>query len=289
MGSHRSEHVKRHISKYFSACIWLVTTHYYYLLFHNHSDVNFVVGTYILVLGVFACFQSERALLTYATYTLFLSGVLCYLVADLRKTVFLPGLITIFTFSYIAIRQRLKLMTQTRQSSTKIVELFTQVQKGQKDRILFEATREALKIRDDFISIASHELKTPLTSLKLQNEIARRKFSRGPLPAEQTMLLISQVDRQVDRLTRLVEDMIEISRFSSGKFKIVRETFNLSALIADCILSLSQMLQEAGCKLNFEGHQEILISADRFRIEQVLINLLTNAAKYGQSKPIVVR
>jgi PAS domain S-box-containing protein len=152
--------------------------------------------------------------------------------------------------------------------------------------------KEAIRVRDDFLSIASHELKTPLTSLKLQSQIFRHKLQKGstsPPTLESFLKLVNSTERQVERLTRLVEDMLDIARIRSGKMNVERTRVDLSALAQEVIERFQLQARAAGSPIHFEGRDPVAGTWDGYRIEQVLTNLLSNALKYGEGKPIEVR
>ena len=160
-------------------------------------------------------------------------------------------------------------------------------------KIVEEELRRTVKARDEFLSIASHELKTPLTSLKLQCQLHNRLIKRNSSEAyasERVDDLVNQTERQVIRLTRLVDDMLDVSRIRTGKMVIVRKSFNLCDLILDMLKSLNDQFLSSGYEapiLETECNP-IEVVWDRMRIEQVLSNLLTNAIRYGNKKPIRV-
>lgn len=145
---------------------------------------------------------------------------------------------------------------------------------------------EALKRRDEFLSIASHELKTPLTSLKLQTHLAIKKMEikKGEVSGADLMKLVAAADKSTNRLTRLVEDMLDISRIENGKLSLDVEEFDLSELINDLVRHHSVYHQQIFYRFT-ETH---IINADRFRIEQVLTNLIQNAIKYGKESKIEI-
>lgn len=150
---------------------------------------------------------------------------------------------------------------------------------------------EALRARDDFLSIASHELKTPLSSLKLQLQLAKRNRDRGDVTVyspEKVNRLIDQTERQTSRLIRLVDDMLDISRIRTGKLTIQREKFCLCTVVSDVLERLDANLREAGNQVILTCPGAIVGYWDRFRVEQVLTNLLTNAMKYGNRKPVTI-
>ena len=151
---------------------------------------------------------------------------------------------------------------------------------------------QAVLIRDEFMSIASHELKTPLTSLKLQSQLRMRGLRRGKISAFNLEWLTKMFDndeKQIEQITRLIDDMLDISRISSGKLSMNFEQFDLCELARDLIERRSEQFVAAGCPVEIECCQSAVGSWDRFRIEQVLMNILTNAMLYGPDKPIFVQ
>ena len=161
-------------------------------------------------------------------------------------------------------------------------------------RRLIKELAASVRQRDDFMSIASHELKTPLTSLKLQTQLNERALERGDqriLTAEGIRKLVQNTHKQVDRLSRLVEDMLDISRINTGKLSIASEAMNLTELTAELIERFQPQLAEAGCTVVTDLELEVAGNWDRYRVEQVINNLLSNAVKYstGGQLQIVVK
>ena len=149
-----------------------------------------------------------------------------------------------------------------------------------------EETNEALRLREEFISLASHELKTPLTSLKLQTQIAIRKIQATENNVLNTTKILETFDYQVKRLTRMVEDMLDISRIKSGKLELERTTVDLTVLVENLVNRFKEQFEEKGIHINFNSTEDVKGNWDGFRIEQVILNLLTNAVKYGEGMPI---
>lgn len=156
------------------------------------------------------------------------------------------------------------------------------------DRLLAQRGLEkALGTRDEFISVASHELRTPLTSLKLQLQMAKREVERDKLP--------NSIDRninislsQVQRLTNLVDKLLDISRIQTGRLDVELEKVDLSKLTGELLEHFQGEFRKAGSQVSAEIEPGIEAVCDRFRIEQVFVNLITNAIKYGQGKPVTV-
>jgi PAS domain S-box-containing protein len=154
-----------------------------------------------------------------------------------------------------------------------------------------QALHDAIRARDEFLSVASHELKTPITSLKLQTQMRLRNLSRGDLEAftPEKMRRTMEVDgRQIDRLIQLIDEMLDISRINTGKLNIHHERCDLNELVTDVLERFAGHFQAAGCRVKFTGCEGLIGHWDRFRLEQVLTNLLTNAVRYGAGKPVTI-
>jgi signal transduction histidine kinase len=149
---------------------------------------------------------------------------------------------------------------------------------------------EALHSRDEFISIVSHELKSPLTSLKLRTQLNLRALSHPEVAIDlvaQEKTLRSMI-QTLGRAERLVEDLQDFSRITNNKLKIELEPVDLSELLRIVIGRFSDELNASNIKFRSEIEPEIIGAWDPLRIEQVITNLLSNAIKYGGGKPIEI-
>jgi signal transduction histidine kinase/DNA-binding response OmpR family regulator len=156
---------------------------------------------------------------------------------------------------------------------------------------LYIQAQEAVRARDEFLSIASHELKTPLTPLKLQTQSLRRALTLGipqAMSTEKIIRMLDSSDRQITRISRLIDDLLDISRIASGKMQLTFEEFNLCELLQDTIDRFAEEIKIARCTVELDCSAATPVRWDRFRIEQVVVNLLTNAIKYGAGTPIVI-
>lgn len=138
--------------------------------------------------------------------------------------------------------------------------------------------------KDEFLSIASHELKTPLTTIKAFFQLTKREMS------DESKLtgFIGKAEKQMDRLGRLIEDLLDVSRINAGKMIYNKEAFDFNQMLADMVEATQQT--EAHHRIELQTNCEITYHGDQHRIEQVILNLLNNAIKYSPGKDhIIVR
>jgi PAS domain S-box-containing protein len=129
--------------------------------------------------------------------------------------------------------------------------------------------------KDEFISIASHELKTPLTSLKAYLQLMERSAANIGVPNKFVLNSI----QQLKRLEKLVGDLLDVSKISSGKIAYTMEVFDMAEMIGEVVESVQ--LSNNTHTLKIESNPSVKIEGDRYRLEQVLTNFLTNAIKYS--------
>jgi PAS domain S-box-containing protein len=149
----------------------------------------------------------------------------------------------------------------------------------------------AVQARDEFFSIASHELKTPLTSLLLQTQIRQKCVERGDysdFERENIPKLLEDDNRQISRLGALVDNMLDISRLTSGSFSLNRENFEMGEMLKDVVQRMTPALKITGNDLSLKASEPVSGNWDRLRLEQVFGNLLSNAGKYAPGKPVQI-
>jgi signal transduction histidine kinase len=148
------------------------------------------------------------------------------------------------------------------------------------------ASKELDKRKDEFISMASHELKTPVTSLKGFLGLLQRRLSlQGD---EKALHFLARMDAQVTKLTKLINELLDLSKMQTGQLDYREERFDLDALVQEIVATVQETTQTH--HLLLEGQTQGEVFGDRDRIGQVLINLLNNAIKYSpQANTVLVR
>lgn len=148
--------------------------------------------------------------------------------------------------------------------------------------------QKLLEMRKEFMAIASHELKTPVTSVKGFTQLLRRHFTKAG--DEQAASLLRQMETQLNKLTTLINDLLDITKLEAGLLHWENTPFDLGALVANKVEEATHTTKQH--QIRVEGARDILVSGDPERIGQVLTNLLSNAIKYSphaESVKVVLR
>lgn len=151
--------------------------------------------------------------------------------------------------------------------------------------------REALRVREDFLSIAGHELRTPLTALGLRTRLLEREAhaeGAGPL-AKKVERYTLEASRHLARLSSLVNELLDVTRISSGQVSVELERVDLTSVLREVATTILPHVERAGCSLQVFTQEGLQVRADTLRLEQVLTNVLENAIKYGRGKPVELR
>ena len=149
--------------------------------------------------------------------------------------------------------------------------------------------QETIKNRDDFLSVASHELKTPLTSLRLQLGILERKIHAEEINRERFISMVQQGQKSIGQISKVVEEMLDIARISTGRFALDKEEFHLDRFVAELVERIRPNILESHNSITFEADDSVPGEWDKFRIEQVIMNIIMNAALYAKSTNIHIR
>jgi signal transduction histidine kinase/HAMP domain-containing protein len=156
---------------------------------------------------------------------------------------------------------------------------------------LYDDARVAIEVRDEFLAIASHELRTPLTPLKMQIQSIARQINNdnyANLTPERLMKMVETSDRQIMRLSVLIDDLLDVTRISAGKLSLNKEHFSMKEIIEEVVTQYAQQLKYSKSAVEFIVESDFIGFWDKVRIEQVIINLLTNAAKYAPKELILI-
>lgn len=156
---------------------------------------------------------------------------------------------------------------------------------------LYGESRKAVQSRDEFISLASHELKTPVTSMILLNDYTLHKLKNNKIHLEDSTFwdkLFRDYGIHINRISRLVDNMLDITRLQLGTFKMQLATQDMGQAIRLICDHLAYQIERAGCSLEVKLSGNLQGVFDSYRIEQVLNNLITNAMKYAPNKAIHV-
>ena len=151
---------------------------------------------------------------------------------------------------------------------------------------------QAVRMRDDFMSIVAHEVRTPLNGLILETQLRKMHLARDNAAAftlDKMHAMVDRDERQIKSLIRLIEDMLDVSRIRTGKLSIRPNSFDLVQLVSNLLQNFAAQIEAAETTVSFEADMPVKGCWDEFRIEQVISNLLTNALRYGGRSPIQVR
>jgi PAS domain S-box-containing protein len=163
-------------------------------------------------------------------------------------------------------------------SARKVAEAALEARRGAEAQLqlLNAQLSEADRRKDEFLATLSHELRNPLAPMRSALDVLKLKF--GPVADPR---LLQVFDRQLGHLTRLVDDLMEVSRIKQGQLQLRQVPVELSALVRSAAQDLAAMMEESRHTLRlFIAEPPIVVNGDAVRLAQVVINLLTNAAKY---------
>jgi signal transduction histidine kinase len=182
-----------------------------------------------------------------------------------------------------AMKQQVEALEQSRREQE---ALLAQLQTTQNE------LEQAVRMRDDFMSIVAHEVRTPLNGLILETQLRKMHLARDNAAAftlEKMHAMVDRDERQIKSLIRLIEDMLDVSRIRTGKLSIRTTRFDLAQLVRNLLQNFAPQIDAAESTVSLVADQPVEGDWDEFRIEQVVSNLLTNALRYGAKGLIDVR
>lgn len=221
-----------------------------------------------------------------------LLSVLIYFLTDSFKTYpdKLPFILLIFAVIIIGVlidltqenKQLRELKKQHKKYAQAFLELHNEYKMALKD----------IKSRDEFLSIVSHELKTPLTVmlLKLHNEL--QKIHSGSLAnfsVHELMEVLKNSEQQIKWLKSMINDLLDVSLITTGRMNLVLEDTDLVSITKQIKMSFSEALKRKKYQVKIRAKAPVVGKWDKVRLEQVITNLLSNAIKYGEGKPIDIQ
>lgn len=183
-------------------------------------------------------------------------------------------------------REREELLSREKSARRETQEANEILRREVAARLLAEARlREALQARDDFVAVAAHELRNPLNAFLLTLQLLRRTM-REPDVSSQVRGLVEKLRNQAERFSDSIDRLLDVSRIQAGNFELHREAFDFAALVKEVVNRFAE--EETRTPISIERAECAEGNWDRFRIEQVVSNLISNAIKYGKRQPIAI-
>lgn len=182
-----------------------------------------------------------------------------------------------------AMKQQVEALEQSRREQEALLK---KLQTTQND------LEQAVRMRDDFMSIVAHEVRTPLNGLILETQLRKMHLARDNAAAftlDKMHAMVDRDERQIKSLIRLIEDMLDVSRIRTGKLSIRPSRVDLVKLVDNLLQNFAPQVDAAESSVTFSAEGPVEGQWDEFRIEQVISNLLTNALRYGGKGQIDVR
>lgn len=182
--------------------------------------------------------------------------------------------------------------TPVRNREGEIVRWFGTNTDIHEQKLVQEELSRAVRARDDFLSVAAHELRTPVTALLLQSQLRSRLLKRQGsehFTAERLAEMFAQDQRQADRLARLMDDILDVSQLTRDRFTLQLADLSLNALAADVAERLRPLFTAKDINLVLETNHHVHATVDAVRVERAISNLLLNALKYGDGSPVTLR
>ncbi len=152
--------------------------------------------------------------------------------------------------------------------------------------------QKEIRSRDEFLSIASHELKTPLTSMLLQTQTALhniRNVSVARFSFESLLKMLESVENQTKRLSKMINDLLAVSVITVGNLQLEYEEIDLNELVKGVLTDFAARIEKENYTVSFHPKEKIVGSWDKIRIEQAVSNFISNALKYGNHNPIEIK
>ena len=167
----------------------------------------------------------------------------------------------------------------------KVTRDLTERRRLELEQLRLGKAEEAIRLRDEFLSLAAHELKTPLTVLQMQLDTLSDRMDQS---GQRVATKLQRAAQSSERLANLVESLLDVSRIATGRFALKIEEIDIVDCVSRLVDGLHPTCVRAQCDIVVDADGPIVGSWDLLRLEQALTNLLANAIKYGAGKPIRV-
>jgi signal transduction histidine kinase len=154
---------------------------------------------------------------------------------------------------------------------------------------LFRKAQQALKARDEFLSMASHDLRSPLNSLRMQLQAVRKDMQQDagtPCCPKKMAARVESMERQTDRMLHMMDALMDITQMTAGRLELRRQELDLVGLVREAVATLDEELRQSRVEIRVHAEGAVEGAWDRLRLEQVVDNLLSNAVKYGRGQPV---
>lgn len=267
--SHASAWARSRMSLLWACGMGLVTAHYFYLFYENGGDINWVVGSFIVVSAITLGLFSRASLIAYSVFTTALALAAAIALPTLHHSVFLPGLATVLLQANIGLHSRLAL----------IRDLAASVAERNRSNEALERSNIDLQ---RFAYVASHDLQTPLRSIGSFAELLESTY--GAQLDEQGRDWLRRTSKSAKHLRTLIDDLLEYARVDAEP-----RAFERVALrgVVDRVLSLLEVaVRESGAQITCGELPEVM--GDRSQLVQLVLNLVGNALKYrGTAAPVL--
>jgi signal transduction histidine kinase len=165
----------------------------------------------------------------------------------------------------------------------------TERRRAEDERVRFLEAQEAIRIRDEFLSIASHELKTPLTAMLMHIQSLLRVIDSGRGEPHRLRAKVETIQRMSHRLNDLIGELLDVSRITAGRLNLRRELVDLTRVVREVTARFEEAATRAGCEIRMEAPEPVTGYWDPNRLDQIVTNLLSNAIKYGAGEPVEIR
>ncbi len=156
----------------------------------------------------------------------------------------------------------------------------------------YENAQKEIKSRDQFLAIASHELKTPVTSMLLQVQSAIhniRNVSLANFSVANLLKMLEGTEQQSTRLSKMVNDLLNLSLITTGRLELELEEIDVSQTVRDVTDNFTEKLQKENMTITIDAQKPVIGMYDKVRIAQAITNLISNAIKYGNGQPISIK